>query len=123
MKNKEELQSFKKMWTWLSGYPAHNREYYMTHVAELKEHWRNSCPLSNSDIVPECDGCSVLWASEAGSLCSDPGSPMSKWKTTEIENPDFRSYYASQVAILAIKATRSLDTKVKSRRTRAVPAA
>jgi hypothetical protein len=95
----------------------------MTYVVKLKENWRNSCPLSNSDVVSECNGCNLLWAGETGSLCNDPESPVNKWKITEIENPDYRSYYASQVAILAMKATRNLGTKVRQRRTRAMPTA
>ena len=103
MIGKENLMRFKKMWTWLSGYPAHNQDYYMEHVASLDEKWLNDCPLANGELK-ECTGCSVLWESESGSLCTDRDSPLYKYQATSIHYPDYRSFYASQVAVLAMKA-------------------
>jgi hypothetical protein len=103
MTGKNEILNFQKMWTWLYGYPAHDRDYYMKHVAKLDEHWVNSCPLCNSSEVKDCDGCEMLWKSERGSLCTDSGSPLYKWQNTGTEYPDDRCYYASQTAVLAMK--------------------
>ena len=103
MTGKNEIISFKNMWAWLYGYPAHDREYYMKHVARLEELWMNSCPLANRSEVKECDGCKMLWKSEKGSLCTDSGSPLYKWQNTDADHPDDRCYYASQTAVLAMK--------------------
>lgn len=103
MTEKNEVINFKKMWTWLYGYPAHDREYYMKHVARIDERWMNSCPLANTNEVKECDGCKILWKSEKGSLCTDSGSPLYKWQNTDTDHPDDRCYYASQTAVLAMK--------------------
>jgi len=72
MIGRDELNNFKKMWTWLSGYPAHDREYYMKNVAKLDKMWLNSCPLSNKSEDKNCDGCKMLWKSNKGTLCTDP---------------------------------------------------
>ena len=103
MTGKIVIFNFLKMWTWLYGDPAHDRDYYMKHVAKLDEHWVNSCPLCNSSEVKDCDGCEMLWKSERGSLCTDSGSPLYKWQNTGTEYPDDRCYYASQTAVLAMK--------------------
>jgi len=103
MIGKDNLISFKKMWTWLSGYPAHDQAYYMEHVAALDTFWPNSCPLANDD-GDACDGCSSIWQSPDGTLCTDPGSPLYKWRNTSRKQPDYRTYHASQVAVLAMKA-------------------
>ena len=103
MIGKENLMQFKKMWTWLSAYPAHDQHYYMEHVVELETKWPNSCPLANGTLS-ECDGCSELYQSVNGSLCLDPDSPLYKYLVTSTEYPDFRSYYASKVAVMAMKA-------------------
>jgi hypothetical protein len=106
MTGKDELLNFKKMWTWLCGYPAHDREYYMKHVIKLERPWVNSCPLSNDSEEKACDGCKILWNSEMGTLCTDPSSPVNKWKVSERHYPDDRSFYASQVAVLAQRSIR-----------------
>ena len=103
MIGKDELTNFKKMWTWLCGYPAHDREYYMEHVVNLGKGWVNSCPLSNKTEEKECDGCKELWVSDKGTLCTDPRAPLYKWKNTARHYPDYRSFYASQTAVLAMK--------------------
>jgi hypothetical protein len=112
MTGKDELLNFKKMWTWLCGYPAHDREYYMKYVAKLEKPWINSCPLSNMSEEKACDGCKNLWNSERGTLCTDPLAPLQKWKVTERYYPHYRSYYASQVAVLAMKNLRGHPGKV-----------
>jgi len=106
MIGKDELRNFKKMWTWLSGFPAHDREYYMKYVVKLEKNWVNSCPLSNSSTAKDCSGCKMLWSSKKGTLCSDPDAPLYKWITAAREQPDSRSFYASQVAVLAMKYAR-----------------
>jgi hypothetical protein len=105
MIGKDNLINFKKMWTWLSGYPAHDQIYYMEHVAALDKMWLNSCPLANKE-GDDCTGCQAIWDHENGTLCTDPDSPLFKWQNTSREIPDFRSYYASQVAVLGMKAMR-----------------
>lgn len=112
MAGKNEIANFEKMWAWLYGYPAHDREYYMKHVARLDEYWVNGCPLSNKSEMKECDGCKMLWKSERGSLCTDPNSPLFKWQNTGTDYPDERCYYASQVAVLAIKFLQGFPGKV-----------
>lgn len=103
--------NFKKMWTWLSGYPAHDRKFYIAHVVKTGRKWMNNCPLSNSELVSNCDGCKPLWSSGRGSLCTDPDAPLYKWRATAVEQPDYRTYYASQVAVLALKALRNPANK------------
>jgi hypothetical protein len=114
MKGKEELVNFKKMWTWLVAYPAHDREYYMKHVAKLDEVWGNSCPLSNNMYAENCNGCQMLWDSQDGTLCTDPSAPVYKWNNTERDLPDKRSFYASQIAVLAMKVNRQLERQAES---------
>jgi hypothetical protein len=77
----------------------------MKHVIGLDSAWLNDCPLANKKR-DECDGCSELWQSEHGSLCFDPDSPLVKYLGTSTENPDFRSHYASQLAVLAMKTVK-----------------
>lgn len=116
MIGKDELINFKKMWTWLSGYPAHDREYYMKNVAKLDELWMRGCPLATSD-GDECDGCRTLWNSVAGTLCTDVESPVYKWQNTSRQHPDDRSYYASHIAVIAMNGLRDMgevDTKAQS---------
>ena len=107
MTGQHDIENFQKMWAWLMGYPAHDQKYYMKHVAKLDKDWDNDCPLSNRSEVSSCDGCHMLWKSHKGTLCSDSSSPLYKWKNTDVELPDERSYYASQTAVLAMKFLRS----------------
>ena len=108
---KNDVLNFKKMWAWLRAYPAHDQEYYMKHVAKLQVNWVNSCPLSNKNEEKDCDGCKMLWKSERGTLCTDTRSPLHKWKKSVINRPNDRSYYASQIAVLAMKFLRSQPSK------------
>ena len=110
MIGKDELRNFKKMWTWLSGYPAHDRDYYMKYVVKLDKMWVNSCPLSNNNSAEDCDGCKMLWSSSKGTLCTDPDAPVYKWKTAERQQSDDRSFYASKAAVLAMKNLRGLES-------------
>jgi hypothetical protein len=107
MIGKDELVNFKKMWTWLSGYPAHDREYYMKNVVRLDDTWLRSCPLANS-ADEDCDGCRLLWNNENGTLCTDTDSPVYKWKHTSRHQPDDRCYYASHTAVMAMNALREM---------------
>jgi len=114
MKGKDELTHFKKMWTWLMAHPAHDREYYKQHVADQAEEWHNNCPLSNSKYAENCTGCQLLWDSPQGTLCTDPNAPLYKWEDAGKYQPDKRSFYASQVAMLAIHVSRQLERKIAS---------
>lgn len=104
MIDKQTVGNFKKMWTWLCCHPAHDREYYMKHVAKLDRDWVNCCPLSDSSPNRECSAnCKALWVSKQGTLCSDPRSPLLQWANADINYPHDRSFYASQLAVLALK--------------------
>jgi len=107
MIGKDELINFKKMWTWLSGYPAHDQEYYMKNVIQLDDTWLRNCPLANS-ADDNCDGCRLLWNSENGTLCTDTDSPVYKWKNTSRHRPDDRCYYASHIAVIAMNKLRDI---------------
>lgn len=103
----DELQAFQKMWTWLSSHPAHDQEYYMKHVAKLDSPWKDSCPLCHTSEGP-CRDCDPLLHSGHGGLCADKGSLLSKWRQTSVDDPDNRTWYANRVALLGIKAAKSL---------------
>lgn len=109
MIGRDELRNFQQMWTWLSGYPAHDREYYINHVVKLDKAWVNSCPLCNNSTERDCDGCKMLWESKSGNLCTDPESPVFKWKHTDRVWSDERTSYASRAAVLAMKLGYELD--------------
>lgn len=113
MIGKDELRNFKKMWAWLTAYPAHDREYYIRHVAKLDTVWVNECPIANSTSVYNCTGCQLLWSSSHGNLCTDPGAPLYNWHNTGRHQPDERSFYASQIAVLAMKLIRQLERRVE----------
>lgn len=103
----QELQDFQKMWTWLSSHPAHNRDYYMTHVIKLTTPWKHSCPLCHRELESgKCDTCCPLWQSESGGLCDDQESPLSRWQQTSVDDPDNRTWFANRVALLALHAIR-----------------
>ncbi len=108
MIGKDELLHFKKMWTWLSGYPAHDRAYYIKHVAKLDDTWIRSCPLANNPDENSCDGCRLLWNSENGTLCTDADSPLYKWMHASRHHPDDRVYYASHVAVIGMNALKEM---------------
>lgn len=115
MKEKDKLRNFKKMWTWLMAYPAHDREYYMKHVARLDEEWINSCPLANNLYVEDCNGCELLWERTQGTLCTDPRSPLHNWLNTERNQPDKRRFYASQLAVMAVNFSRQQERRIERR--------
>lgn len=100
---KDALQEFKKMWTWLYQHPAHDKKYYVKHVAKADPAWKNDCPLcALSD--DDCTECLLLWDKGEGSLCSDPASPLSKWQKTHLNDPNFRTWYAGQIVDITQKA-------------------
>lgn len=114
MIDKHSINDLKKMWTWLSCHPAHDREYYMRHVAKLERDWINDCPLSDSSENQDCSGyCESLWESKQGTLCSDPRSPLVQWANTEVKYPHDRSFYASKLAVLAMKHMRENFSEAK----------
>ncbi len=103
MKKETALEEFKKMWTWLYRHPAHDKRYYVKHVAKPEEGWKNDCPLCTVS-EGECQECLALWDKGKGSLCDDPESPLSKWKETHKNDPNFRTWYAGKIADIASKA-------------------
>ena len=42
-------------------------------------------------------------ADQKVTFCADPESPINKWKTTNTNNPDNRTYYAGEVIAIARK--------------------
>lgn len=90
------LQEFKKMWLWLYQHPAHDKQYYVEHVAKPEPPWLNDCPLC-SIATDECTECLVLWNNGQGSLCTDPASPYSKWKQTSTNEPHQRTWFAGEI--------------------------
>lgn len=106
MIGREELINFKRMWIWLCAYPSHDRRYFMENVLKLEEMWTNSCPLSDISSEKSCEGCQIIWKSNKGTLCTDPESPLYQWINTEEKQPENRSVYASQVAVLTMNFLR-----------------
>ena len=99
------MEEFQKMWTWLYRHPAHDKRYYVKHVVKADPAWRNDCPLCDTaEDDSGCKECLKLWDKGKGSLCADPDSPLSRWKSANLNDPNFRSWYAGQVADLAKKA-------------------
>ncbi len=106
----EALDEFKKMWTWLYRHPAHDKKYYVKHVAKADPAWIKDCPLCHlSD--GECIECLTIWDEGNGSLCEDQNSPMNKWSNTHLSDPNFRSWYAGKIADIASRAIKSSDTQ------------
>lgn len=105
MERNDALKEFKKMWTWLYKHPAHDNKYYVRHVIKPETAWKNDCPLcALSD--GECKECGKLWDEGRGSLCSDPESPLSKWRKTHRNDPNYRTWYAGKIVDIADKALR-----------------
>ncbi len=113
MKEKDNYLHFQKMWTWLIAHPAHDREYYTKYVTDQADGWHNNCPLSNSKYAENCTGCKLLWDSPKGGLCTDPNAPLRKWEDAGKFQPDDRSFYASEVAVLAMHVRRHLERKIE----------
>ena len=100
MERRDALQEFRKMWIWLYKHPAQERNYYMKYVAKAEPAWKNDCPLcALSD--GECKECKSLWDKGHGSLCADPESPLFKWRNTDVNNPDSRTWYAGRIVQIA----------------------
>lgn len=103
----EEIYNFSKMWTWLYQHPGHDQQYYMKNVERHCGKWNNNCPLSNNDNIDKCDGCSMLWKTNKGNLCTDAESPLNTWiRETGAGDADKRTYYAGRLIILAGKNLR-----------------
>jgi hypothetical protein len=104
MKVVDRSKEMVKMWTWLYKHPAHDREYYVTHVAKLSKPWKNLCPLCDLELTGDkCTNCLMSGEGQKVTFCSDPESPLSKWKITDTSNPDNRTYYAGEVIAIAQK--------------------
>jgi len=73
------------------------------HVAKADPPWKNDCPLCNLS-EGECTACLSLWDNGHGNLCSDPDSPLSKWRTTQLSDPNFRTWYAGKIVDIVQKA-------------------
>jgi hypothetical protein len=106
MERKNALQEFRKMWIWLYKHPAQDNKYYTSYVAKPKPSWRNDCPLCALSAEGECRECRSMWDTGHGSLCTDPDSPLVKWRKTSVDDPDNRTWYAGrlvEIAGLALK--------------------
>lgn len=103
---REALMEFKKMWTWLYQHPAHDKRYYVKHVVKADPAWKNDCPLCELSTGDGCKECLLLWDNGEGSLCSDPGSPLSKWRNTHLNDPNYRTWYAGKIVDITQKALR-----------------
>lgn len=99
----EALKETATMWTWLYKHPAHDRKYYETYVAKLDQPWRNDCPIRDleADICPDCP---MKGEEQKGTFCTDPESPLQKWKLTATDLPDFRTLYAGEIIVIAQQA-------------------
>ena len=107
MLDSERLREFVAMWRWLSAHPADDRDYYMKYVVQNGRSWKNSCPLATEE-GEDCSGCRILWNGKNGNLCTDRDSPVRKWQEASIQQPDLRTYYASQVGTLGMHAISDL---------------
>ena len=102
------LKEVTAMWTWLYRHPAHDREYYEAHVAKLNQSWKNDCPICDLE-TGSCPECPMKYAEQNGTFCSDPESPLQKWKATTLDNPDFRTLYSGEIIAIAQDATKRLE--------------
>lgn len=103
MSKTEKLQEFHKMWTWLYKHPAHDPQYYVAHVAKPDTPWVNNCPLAIT-TGEDCVECLMMWDNGAGNLCHDTSSPMTKWRTSDMDDPDNRMWYAGKMVEMSKKA-------------------
>ena len=90
----EALDDMRKMWMWLYKHPAHDKQYYVSYVANLDRPWKNDCPMK--------------WEEQNGTFCTDPESPLQKWKETSTDNPDYRTLYSGEIIAIANKAMKRL---------------
>jgi hypothetical protein len=109
MKKSEALSETTKMWIWLYKHPAQDKKYYVTHVAKPETPWKNDCPLCEA-VENGCPDCLMQWDEQNGTFCTDPESPFRKWKTTSLDNPDHRTWYAGQIIAMAQKVAGTLTT-------------
>jgi hypothetical protein len=96
----EALDDMRKMWMWLYRHPAHDKQYYVSYVANLDKPWKNDCPIC--DLADgKCSDCLLQLKYLKGTFCTDPESPFRKWKETTTDNPDSRTFYAGEIIALA----------------------
>ena len=108
MKKLEALNEATKMWIWLYKHPAHDKKYYVSHVAKLVQPWKNDCPIC--EVADSgCSDCLMQFEEQKGTLCTDSESPFRKWKETGLDNPDHRTFYAGEMIVLAKKAVARLS--------------
>ncbi len=100
MKN-TAVEEFKKMWIWLYRHPAHDKKYYVRHVARPLNGWRNNCPLCALSANQDCTECLDVWNHGEGTLCEDPNSPLYKWERTHLNDPNDRTWYAGKLIDIA----------------------
>lgn len=103
MLNTQALVEFKNMWTWLYGHPAHDAGYYVKHVAKAEPLWEKNCPICEFS-EGACRDCLAIYDNGNGNLCDDPDSPMNKWRSAHLGDPDFRTWYAGKIVGLATAA-------------------
>jgi hypothetical protein len=107
MKKIDALKEITAMWTWLYKHPAHDRTFYEAHVAKLDQPWKNDCPICNQE-ADTCPDCPMKWEEQKGTFCTDPESPLQKWKETSTDNPDYRTLYSGEIIAIANKAMKRL---------------
>lgn len=116
MERKEALNEFRKMWIWLYKHPAQDNKYYVNYVAKPIPPWKNNCPLCALSAKGEkCHECKSMWDSGHGSLCTDPDSPLVKWRNSSVEEPDNRTWYAGRIVQLTGSAFRDKDKLVRGK--------
>jgi hypothetical protein len=103
----DALKEIAIMWTWLYKHPAHDRKYYETYVAKLSQPWKNDCPICDQE-TDTCPECPMQYPEQNGTFCTDPESPLQKWKTTATSNPDFRTLYSGEIVAIAQNAIERL---------------
>ena len=104
----EKIQALKeivKMWIWLYKHPAHDRAYYVNHVVKLDKPWKNFCPLCDLENG-KCPDCLMKYEEQKGTFCSDPESPLQKWKATPLDYPDSRTMHSGSIIAIAQNALR-----------------
>ncbi|MFH0784538.1 MAG: hypothetical protein V2B20_21620 [Pseudomonadota bacterium] len=113
MKIREMAKEMVAMWTWLYKHPAHDREYYVTHVAKMTDPWKNLCPLCDLESSGnKCTNCLMIDEDQKSTFCDDLESPLRKWNATSFNNPDNRTYYAGEVIAIAGKLVKRAHASV-----------